>query len=177
MKKDQLTEISDAIRDVPDFPREGITFKDITTLLNDATLFTQSVDLMQDLIKDRSFDAIAAIESRGFIFASILAYKMGLNFVPIRKPGKLPAEIISEEYALEYGTDRVEMHADALKTDQKVLLIDDLLATGGTAQASCRLIERLEARVETILFLVELSFLNGRDLLQGYNVLSLISYT
>lgn len=177
MKKDQLTEISDAIRDVPDFPREGIIFKDITTLLNDATLFAQSVDLMQDLIKDRSFDAIASIESRGFIFASILAYKMGLNFVPIRKPGKLPAEIISEEYALEYGTDRVEMHADALKTDQKVLLIDDLLATGGTAQASCRLIERLEARVETILFLVELSFLNGRDLLQGYNVLSLISYT
>jgi adenine phosphoribosyltransferase len=177
MKKDQLTEISDAIRDVPDFPREGIIFKDITTLLNDATLFAQSVDLMQDLIKDRSFDAIAAIESRGFIFASIMAYKMGLNFVTIRKPGKLPAETISEEYALEYGTDRVEMHADALKTDQKVLLIDDLLATGGTAQASCRLIERLEARVETILFLVELSFLNGRDLLQGYNVLSLISYT
>ncbi len=177
MKKDQLTEISDAIRDVPDFPREGIVFKDITTLLNDATLFAQSVDLMQDLIKDLSFDAIAAIESRGFIFASILAYKMGLNFVPIRKPGKLPAETISEEYALEYGTDRIEMHTDALKTDQKVLLIDDLLATGGTAQASCRLIERLGARVETILFLVELSFLNGRDLLQGYNVLSLISYT
>ena len=177
MKKDQLTEISDAIRDVPDFPREGIVFKDITTLLNDVTLFAQSVDLMQDLIKDLSFDAIVAIESRGFIFASILAYKMGLNFVPIRKPGKLPAETISEEYALEYGTDRIEMHADALKSDQKVLLIDDLLATGGTAQASCRLIERLGARVETILFLVELSFLNGRDLLQGYNVLSLISYT
>ena len=177
MKKDQLTEISSAIRDVPDFPREGIIFKDITTLLNDATLFAQSVDLMQDLIKDRSFDAIVAIESRGFIFASILANKMGLNFVPIRKPGKLPAETISEEYALEYGTDRIEMHTDALKIDQKVLLIDDLLATGGTAQASCRLIERLGARVETILFLVELSFLNGRDLLQGYNVLSLISYT
>ena len=177
MKKDQLTEISSAIRNVPDFPREGIIFKDITTLLNDATLFVQSVDLMQDLIKDLSFDAIVAIESRGFIFASILAYKMGLNFVPIRKPGKLPAETISEEYALEYGTDRVEMHTDALKTDQKVLLIDDLLATGGTAQASCRLIERLGARVETILFLVELSFLNGRNLLQGYNVLSLISYT
>ena len=176
MKKDRLTEISDAIRDVPDFPREGIIFKDITTLLNDATLFAQSVDLMQDLIKDLSFDAIVAIESRGFIFASILAYKMGLNFVPIRKPGKLPAETISEEYALEYGTDRIEMHADALKSDQKVLLIDDLLATGGTAQASCRLIERLGARVETILFLVELSFLNGRDLLQGYHVLSLISY-
>lgn len=177
MKKDRLTEISNAIRDVPDFPREGIIFKDITTLLNNATLFAQSVDLMQDLIKDRSFDAIAAIESRGFIFASILAYKMGLNFVPIRKPGKLPAEIISEEYALEYGTDRIEMHADSLKNNQKVLLIDDLLATGGTARASCRLIERLGARVETILFLVELSFLNGRDLLQGYNILSLISYT
>jgi adenine phosphoribosyltransferase len=177
MNKDQLNKLSLAIRDIPNFPKAGIIFKDITTLLNDANLFTQSVDFMQELVKDFSFDAIAAIESRGFIFGSVLAYKMDLNFVPIRKPGKLPSETVSEEYALEYGTDRIEIHADALETDQKVLLVDDLLATGGTAQASCRLIERLGARVETVLFLVELSFLNGRDLLKGYNVLSLISYT
>jgi len=176
MDKGQLTRIRTAIRDVPDFPKEGIIFKDISTLLNDPILFAQSVDLLHDMVKDHSFDAIAAIESRGFIFGSVLAYKMGINFVPIRKPGKLPAETVSEEYALEYGTDRVEIHADALKKDQKVLLVDDLLATGGTAQASCRLIERLGAIVETVLFLVELDFLNGRDLLKGYKVLSLISY-
>jgi adenine phosphoribosyltransferase len=176
MKKNQLQIISQAIRDVPDFPKEGIIFKDITTLLNDATLFAQSVDLLQELVEDHSYDSVVGIESRGFIFGSVLAYKMGLNFVPIRKPGKLPAELISEEYDLEYGTDRIEMHADALKSGQKVLLVDDLLATGGTAQASCRLVERLGASVETVLFLVELSFLNGRDLLKGYKVLSLISY-
>jgi adenine phosphoribosyltransferase len=176
MKKDQLQILSEAIRDVPDFPKEGIIFKDITTLLNNKTLFAQSVDFLEDLVQDYSFDSVVGIESRGFIFGSVLAYKLGLNFVPIRKPGKLPAESISEEYDLEYGTDRIEIHADALKPDQKVLLVDDLLATGGTARASCKLIERLDARVETVLFLVELGFLNGRDLLKEYNVLSLISY-
>jgi adenine phosphoribosyltransferase len=176
MKKDQLQIISQAIRDVPNFPKEGIIFKDITTLLNDATLFALSVDLLQELVKDHSFDSVVGIESRGFIFGSVLAYKMGLNFVPIRKPGKLPADLIAEEYDLEYGTDRIEMHADALQSGQKVLLVDDLLATGGTAQASCKLVEKLGASVETVLFLVELSFLNGRDLLKGHNVLSLISY-
>ena len=177
MKENQLNTIRNAIRDIPDFPKKGIVFKDITTLLNDPTLFVQSVDLMEQLVNDFSFDAVAGIESSGFIFASVLAYKMNLSFLPIRKPGKLPAKTVSEEYALEYGTDRVEIHADALKQGQKVLLIDDLLATGGTAQASCRLIERLGAKVEAVLFLVELGFLNGRDLLKEYNVLSLISYT
>jgi adenine phosphoribosyltransferase len=176
MKKDKLSQIRSAIRDVPDFPKKGIIFKDITTLLNDATLFTQSMDLLEELVKDYSFDVVAGIESRGFIFGSVLAYKLGLKFIPIRKPGKLPAETISEEYALEYGTDRIEIHADALEKDQKVLLVDDLLATGGTAQASSRLIERSGAKVEVILFLVELDFLNGRDLIREYNVLSLISY-
>jgi adenine phosphoribosyltransferase len=177
MKQDQLEKLSKSIRDIPDFPKEGIIFKDITTLLNDASLFSQSVDLLQELVSGHTFDVVAAIESRGFIFGSVLAYKMGLPFVPIRKPGKLPAKSISEEYSLEYGTDQVEMHADALKPRQKVLLVDDLLATGGTAEASCRLIERLEAKVETVLFLVELSFLHGRDHLQAYDVQSLISYT
>ena len=176
MDKDKLNQISSAIRDIPDFPKEGIIFKDITTLLNDASLFALSNDYLQELVKDYSFDVVAGIESRGFIFGSVLAYKLGLKFVPIRKPGKLPAETISEEYALEYGTDRIEIHADALANDQKVLLVDDLLATGGTAQASCRLIERSGAKVEVILFLVELDFLNGRDLIREYNVLSLISY-
>jgi len=176
MAKDQLEKISQAIRDIPDFPKKGIIFKDITTLLNDAAIFAKSVDLLQDLVKDKNYDSVVGIESRGFIFGSVLAYKLGLRFVPIRKPGKLPAKSISEEYDLEYGTDRIEMHADALTAGQKVLLVDDLLATGGTAQASCKLIEKLEARVETILFLVELSFLNGRDLLKGYDVQSLISY-
>jgi adenine phosphoribosyltransferase len=176
MKEKQLNTIRNAIRDIPDFPKKGIIFKDITTLLNDATLFAQSVELLEELVDEYSFDAVAAIESRGFIFGSVLAYKMGLNFVPIRKPGKLPAETVFEEYALEYGTDRVEIHADALEKDQKVLLVDDLLATGGTAQASCKLIEKLGAKVETILFLVELSFLEGRNLLKDYNVLSLVSY-
>jgi len=177
MNEDQLNEIKKAIRDIPDFPKEGIIFKDITTLLNDATAFNKSVNLLQELVDGHSFDVVAAIESRGFIYGSVLAYNMGLPFVPIRKPGKLPAKSISEEYSLEYGTDRIEMHADALKPDQKVLLVDDLLATGGTAEASCRLIERLEAKVETILFLIELSFLHGRDHLQAYDVQSLISYT
>jgi adenine phosphoribosyltransferase len=177
MRQDQLNEISNAIRDIPDFPKEGIIFKDITTLLNDARLFAQSIDLLQDLIHENTYDVIVAIESRGFIFGSVLAYKMGLKFVPIRKPGKLPAKIISEEYALEYGTDKIEMHADALKAGEKVLLVDDLLATGGTARASCKLIERLGSKVEAVLFLVELAFLNGRDQLRSYNVKSLISYT
>ena len=177
MKEDQLQKISHAIRDIPDFPKEGIIFKDITTLLNDPKLFADSVDMMQELIADHSYDAVVGIESRGFIFGSVLAYKMGLNFVPIRKPGKLPAETVSEEYELEYGTDRVEIHADGVKSGQKVLIVDDLLATGGTAQASCKLIEKLGAKVETVLFLVELSFLKGRGLLKDYDVKSLISYT
>jgi adenine phosphoribosyltransferase len=176
MTQDQLNEISQAIRDVPDFPKKGIIFKDITTLLNDASLFAKSIDYLNDVVNNNQYDSIAAIESRGFIFGSVLAYKMNLNFVPIRKPGKLPAECIYEEYALEYGTDKVEMHADALKKGQQVLLVDDLLATGGTARASCHLIERLGAEVKTILFLVELEFLKGRDMLSEYDVQSLISY-
>ena len=168
--------IKNAIRDIPDFPQKGIIFKDITTLLKDPDLFKKSIDLLDDLIRDRSFDAIVAIESRGFIFGAVLAYKMDLSFVPVRKPGKLPAKVLSEEYSLEYGTDKVEMHADAIKSGSRVLMVDDLLATGGTAKATCRLIERSGAKVEAVLFLVELKFLNGRDLLKDYDVRSLISY-
>jgi adenine phosphoribosyltransferase len=168
--------IKNAIRDIPDFPKKGIIFKDITTLLKNPDLFKKSIELLDDIVKDQSFDAIVAIESRGFIFGAVLAYKMDLSFVPVRKPGKLPAEVLSEEYSLEYGTDNVEMHADGLEPGSRVLLVDDLMATGGTAQATCRLIERSGSKVEAVLFLIELKFLNGRDLLKGYDVRSLISY-
>ncbi len=176
MKDDKVLKIKNIIRDIPDFPKKGIIFKDITTLLENAGLFADSIDYLCELVNKRTFNAIAAIESRGFIFGSAMAYKLNLKFVPIRKPGKLPADVLFEEYALEYGTDRVEMHADALNPDSVVLLVDDLLATGGTAEASCKLIERSGASVEAVVFLVELGFLNGRELLNNYEVLSLISY-
>ncbi len=176
MSEDGIARLEASIRDVPDFPKKGIIFKDITTLLKDADLFAQSIDQLHLLIKSRSFDIIVAIESRGFIFGSALAYKMNKSFVPVRKPGKLPAKILSEEYSLEYGNDSVEIHADAIKPGAKVLLVDDLLATGGTAEASCNLIERSGGRIEAILFLIELGFLKGRELIKEYDILSLICY-
>jgi adenine phosphoribosyltransferase len=176
MRDDNILNLKNAIRDVPDYPKKGIIFKDITTLLKNATLLQKSVDMLCDLVGEFSIDAVAAIESRGFIFGSALAYKMKKGFVPVRKPGKLPATVFSEEYTLEYGTDRLEMHRDALTSGMNVLVVDDLLATGGTAAATCRLIERTGAKVAGLLFLVELSFLNGRKILDGYPVRSLISY-
>ena len=169
-------EIKDKIRNIPDFPIAGIQFKDITTLLKDGPAFKQAVDQMYENFKDLQVDKIAAIESRGFIFGSALAYKLGIGQVPIRKPGKLPAETISEEYALEYGTDKMEMHVDAISEGEKVLLVDDLLATGGTAAASCNLVEKLGGKVVGLAFLIELGFLKGRDKLSGHNIQSLIVY-
>lgn len=176
MRNDKILEIKNIIRDIPDFPKKGIIFKDITTLLNNRDLFCDSIDYMCELVSNKAFNTIAAIESRGFIFGAAMAYKLNLRFVPIRKPGKLPAEVLIEEYALEYGTDRVEIHADALDAESVVLIVDDLLATGGTAEASCKLIERSKARVAAVAFLVELKFLHGRELLNKYEVLSLINY-
>ena len=176
MRNGKILEIKKSIRDIPDFPQKGIIFKDITTLLNNKVLFTDSIDYLCDLVSRKKFNTIAAIESRGFIFGSAMAYKLNLRFVPIRKPGKLPAEVLTEEYDLEYGTDRIEMHADALNAESVVLLVDDLLATGGTAKASCKLIERSGASVAAIVFLVELGFLHGREILNKYEVLSLINY-
>jgi adenine phosphoribosyltransferase len=176
MSEDGIVRLKASIRDVPDFPKKGIIFKDITTLLKDADLFAQSIDQLYDLIKNRSFDVVAAIESRGFIFGSALAYKLNKSFVPIRKPGKLPAKILREEYSLEYGMDSVEIHADAIEHGARVLLVDDLLATGGTAQASCHLIERSGAKIVAILFLIELGFLKGRKLIKEHDILSLICY-
>lgn len=176
MPDDKIDILKNAIRDIPDFPQKGIIFKDITTILKDSGLYADAVDVMSEVISGNSFDTIVAIEARGFIFGAAMAYKLKKNFVPIRKPGKLPAETVSEEYQLEYGTDRVEMHRDAVREGMNVMLVDDLLATGGTALAAAKLIEKLGGNIVTVLFLVELAFLNGRELLKNYNVNSLIVY-
>jgi adenine phosphoribosyltransferase len=164
------------IRDIPDFPKPGIIFKDITTLLKDPHAFARSIDLMVEHFEEKKIDQVVGIESRGFIFGSAVAYELGIGFIPVRKPKKLPAPIERMEYSLEYGTDCVEIHRDALTPGQNVLIVDDLLATGGTAAATARLVERLDARVAGLAFLIELSFLNGRDKLKSYEILSLIHY-
>ena len=164
-----------AIRDVPDFPKPGIVFKDITTLLKDPKLFRQTVDLLAELCREQPCDKVVAIESRGFIVGGVLAERLGAGFVPIRKKGKLPAGTRRHEYDLEYGTDTVEIHEDALAPGERVLIVDDVIATGGTAQAAGRLVETLGASVSAFVFLVELTFLKGRAKLDG-EVLSLIRY-
>jgi adenine phosphoribosyltransferase len=171
-----MIDLKQHIRDVPDFPEPGILFRDITPLLNDPTAFDVTIGMLADEAAAYKIDRIAGIESRGFIFGTPLALRLGTGFVPIRKPGKLPAPSIKEEYALEYGTNAIEMHEDALSPGENVLVVDDLLATGGTASAACRLIERAGGKVAACMFVIELDFLNGRDLLGGYDVASLIRY-
>ncbi|MFN2157724.1 MAG: adenine phosphoribosyltransferase [Anaerolineae bacterium] len=163
------------IRNVPDFPVKGIQFKDVTTLLKQAVPFASSVEAFLDHYGDRQIDLIVGIEARGFIWGAVVAYEMGVGFVPVRKPGKLPAETVRVEYTLEYGTNALEMHRDAIEPGQRVLVIDDLLATGGTAKATCELVEQLGGKVVGVAFLIELTALNGREQLAGYDVLSLIS--
>ena len=163
------------IRNVPDFPVEGIQFKDITTLLQDPVPFAASVEALLEIYQDTEIDIVVAVEARGFIWGAILAYEWGAGFVPVRKPGKLPAETICAEYSLEYGTNTLEMHADAIVPGQKVLVVDDLLATGGTARATCELVEQLGGEVVGVAFLIELAFLPGREKLAGYDVEALIS--
>ena len=172
----QVAPLRAAIRDVPDFPKPGIVFKDITTLLRDASLFRRSLDLLTVLCGDLAADKVVAIESRGFILGGVLADRLGLGFVPVRKPGKLPAKTLKATYALEYGTDSLEIHEDALRSGERVLVIDDVIATGGTAQAVAELCGRLGARVSGFAFLIELAFLEGRSKLAGHEVLSLIKY-
>jgi adenine phosphoribosyltransferase len=172
----QVDALKAAIRDVPDFPKKGIVFKDITTLLKDAALFRRTVDLLAVLCGDRPVDKVVAIESRGFILGGVLATRLGAGFVPVRKPGKLPAKTLSASYALEYGTDTLEIHEDSLAKGERVLIVDDVIATGGTARAAGDLVDRLGAQVVAYAFLVELSFLNGREKLPGREVLSLIRY-
>lgn len=166
----------DVIRDIPDFPKPGIIFKDITPVLQDPEAFSEAVQLLTQRVADWKPTCVAGIESRGFIFGAPIALQLGLPFAVVRKLGKLPAETIREEYALEYGTNTVEMHSDAVQAGDRVVVVDDLLATGGTALASARLIERLRAEVAGFAFLVELTFLPGRHVLRGYPVASLIEY-
>src|SRR5436190_2184353 len=170
------SDISRAIRTIPDFPKTGIQFKDITPVLADARLFSGSIDLLTDGLKPEDVDAVVGIDARGFIFAAAAAVKLQAGFVPVRKKGKLPYQTHEQEYELEYGTATVAVHVDALKAGSRVLLIDDLLATGGTAAAAAALVKRLGAEILQIGFLIELSFLNGRQKLKEYPVRSLIVY-
>ena len=171
-----MKKLEEYVRSIPDFPEKGIIFRDITTILDDADGLALAIDSMQECIGDIDFDVVVGAESRGFIFGVPIAYNMHKPFVPVRKQGKLPAETISQEYSLEYGTAVIEMHKDSIKPGQKVVLIDDLIATGGTIEASVELIERLGGEVVKIVFLLELKGLKGRDLLKGYDVSAVLSY-
>src|SRR5437764_11148065 len=178
MTQDRPTpaEIEQSIRNVPDFPKAGIQLKDITPLLADARLFSGSIDLLTDHHKPGTVDAVVGIDARGFIFAAAAALKLQAGFVPVRKKGKLPYQTHEQDYALEYGTATVAVHVDALKPGSRVLLIDDLLATGGTAAAAAALVRKLGARIVEISFLIELEFLAGRRKLEGFPVRSLVVY-
>ena len=170
-----MPELSTLIRDVPDFPKPGILFKDITTLLKDPAGFRQAIDDLAARVQHHQVDVVVGMESRGFIFAAPIAYLLGAGFVPVRKLGKLPAETINVEYELEYGSNTLELHRDAIAPGQRVLVVDDLLATGGTVAATVDLVERLGGQVVATAFLVELEFLEGRRRLEGREIVSLIT--
>jgi len=169
-------DLKDTIRSIKDFPEEGIIFRDITTLLKNGEALRQAVDEMEAALSDVNYDVVVAPESRGFIFGMPIAYNKCKGFIPIRKKGKLPAETVSQEYALEYGTATIEMHVDALQKGQKVVILDDLLATGGTAKAMIELVESVGAEVVGLCFLIELEALEGRKFLEGYNVKTILKY-
>lgn len=169
-------ELKDKIRSIPDYPEKGVIFRDITTLLKDANGLVEAVDQMQKNLEGLEFDLILGPESRGFIFGMPVAYNLKKGFIPIRKKGKLPAEVVSKEYSLEYGTATIEMHKDAVQPGQKVVILDDLLATGGTAKAIVDMVENAGAEVVSLNFLIELDFLNGRKVLDGYDVKTVIHY-
>lgn len=171
-----LEELKESIRAIPDFPKPGIMFRDITTLLRDPDTLKHAVHELKCYCMMKNIDAIAGIESRGFILGSIIAHELGVGFIPIRKQGKLPADSISESYSLEYGNNTLEIHTDAVREGDKILIIDDLLATGGTASAAARLIERLDGKVSGLCFLIELTDLGGRSKLDGYDIFSLLQY-
>ena len=170
-------DLKSKLRQVMNFPKEGVNYIDITTVLQDSEALRECIDKMKDEIKDfGEFDIIAGPESRGFIFGTPLAYAINKGFVPIRKEGKLPYKTISVEYQLEYGTDILEIHTDAISKGQKVIIVDDLLATGGTTEANIKLIEQLGGKVVGIMYFVEIEFLNGRKKLEGYNVKSIVQF-
>lgn len=171
-----MNRLRDKIRDIPDFPKPGIIFKDITPLVKDPATLKLAVHQLLQPFLGRNITAIAGMEARGFIFGSLVAWEMGLPFIPLRKPGKLPYDVQSVSYDLEYGSATLEAHIDAFNTNDRVLLIDDLLATGGTAKASCELVEQLGAKVEACAFVVELDFLEGKEKLKKYEVHSLLHY-
>lgn len=172
-----IQEVKNKIRNVENFPKEGILFRDITTALKEPETLRIMIDYLCDQFKDIKIDYVAGIESRGFIFGMPMAYKMNAGFVPIRKPNKLPAETYSQEYALEYGTDKIEIHKDALPEGANVLIVDDLLATGGTAEAACKLVKKTGANLVGIAFLIELEALQGREKLKDCgNVVSMLKY-
>ena len=173
-----MTEIDlkKCIRDIPDFPKQGIIFKDITTLMNDKTAFRNSIDLLAKPFIKEKIEYVVGVEARGFIFGAPIAYKLGAGFVPVRKKGKLPYRTKSVSYQLEYGTDTLEIHEDAIKPHSNVLIVDDLLATGGTIKAVADLVKAQKANIAGIAFLVELSFLKGKDRLKDFEVYSVIQY-
>lgn len=171
-----MEELKKLIREVPDFPKPGILFYDITTLLRDACGFRMTIDALRAHYQGAKVDTVLGIEARGFIFAPALAYALGAGFVPVRKPKKLPAECVRVTYDLEYGSDSLEMHKDAIDRGRRVLIVDDLLATGGTAAAAARMVEQVGGQVAGIGFVIELNFLHGRERIKGYDVFSLLKY-
>lgn len=170
-------DLKNYIRNVKDFPKAGIVFRDITTLLKNPSALKHAIDELQESVKELKIDKVVGIESRGFIFGGMLAERLNVGFVPVRKPGKLPAETEKEFYDLEYGKDSIEIHKDAIQKGDRVLIHDDLLATGGTAKAAINLVEKLGGEVVAVLFLIELSFLKGREKLEGYKVKALVDYS
>jgi adenine phosphoribosyltransferase len=171
-----MDELRRIIRDVPDFPKKGIIFKDITPVLADPQAFKKAIDAMAQSLASRDFDLLVGIESRGFIFAAALAYALGKGKVPVRKPGKLPSKTVQVSYELEYGTDRLEIHEDAIRAGQSVVIVDDVLATGGTARGTANLVEKVGGEVVALSFFIELEFLKGREKLAGFDVRSVLSY-
>lgn len=171
-----MKKLEEYVRSIPDFPQEGIIFRDVTSVLEDAEGFSLAIETMQNLVSDLDFDVVVGAESRGFIFGAPIAYNLKKPMVLIRKKGKLPCETISQEYELEYGTAAIEMHKDSVKPGQKVLIVDDLIATGGTTEAMIRLVERLGGEIAGVVVLIELAGLNGREKIAGYRLDAAISY-
>ncbi len=164
------------IRDIPDFPQKGVMFRDITTLLVEPTAFRYTVDALVDKYKNEQVNKIVSVEARGYIFGGVLAYNLSCGFIPVRKPGKLPAETVSQDYTLEYGKNTIEIHKDAISRGERILVFDDLLATGGTVKATCQLVEKLGGTVIGCAFIINLSYLNGMEKLKDYPVFYLIEY-